>query len=81
MGIRPDHLKVSQAQHDSGLPANVYVTELMGNETLVLLEIEGNRVVARAAGDFRSDVGSTVYLNFQVEHAHFFDSQSGLRIC
>src|SRR5262249_59170083 len=35
LGIRPEHVHVFTQPQDGGIPAKVYVTELMGNETFV----------------------------------------------
>ena len=79
LGIRPEHVQVSQTRHDGWQPASVYVSELMGNETFVVLEIAGKRIVARAAGDFRVETGSSVWIRVEITKVHFFD-KSGQRI-
>ncbi|HEU4796790.1 MAG TPA: ABC transporter ATP-binding protein [Pyrinomonadaceae bacterium] len=73
LGIRPEHLHVLTQPQDGAVPATVYVTELMGNETFVFLSVGSHRLIARAAADFRADVESTVWLRFESEKAHFFD--------
>jgi len=77
LGIRSEHIRVAAAAHDGGIPANVYVTELMGSEVFVVLELNHRRLVARAPGDFRADTGTTVWLDFDLTQAHFFDPESG----
>jgi ABC-type sugar transport system ATPase subunit len=44
----------------------------MGNETFVFLSVGSQRLIARAAADFRAEVESTVWLRFESERAHFF---------
>jgi multiple sugar transport system ATP-binding protein len=80
LGIRPEHLHVSAVRRDDWLPATVYVTELMGNETFVFLMLEGEKVIARAPADFRAEVESTVWIKLETEKAHFFDPASGARL-
>jgi ABC-type sugar transport system ATPase subunit len=48
LGSRPEHPKVSDVRKEVWLQAAVYVTELMGSETLVFLEMGPQRIVARA---------------------------------
>jgi multiple sugar transport system ATP-binding protein len=79
-GIRPEDVQVSTAQHDGFIEAIVYVTELMGSETFVILDLSSQKIVARAASDFRSDSGSKVWINFDTSKAHFFARDSGLRL-
>ncbi len=72
LGIRPEHVHVLTQPQDGAIPASVYVTELMGNETFVFLSVGSHRLIARAAADFRAEVESTVWLRFESERAHFF---------
>jgi len=78
IGIRPEHISVLLEPQDGAIPATVYVTELMGNETFVFLSVGNNRLIARAAADFRAELESPVWLRIDAEKAHFFDSQTGL---
>ena len=74
MGIRPEHIQVLAEPHDGAIPASVYVTELMGNETFVFVTVGANRLIARAPADFRAELESKVWLRIAAEKAHFFDS-------
>jgi len=76
MGIRPEHVQVLTAPQDGTIAANVYVTELMGNETFVFLSLGANRLIARAPADFRADLESKVWLRLAMEKAHFFDPKT-----
>lgn len=80
LGIRPEHIQVLTEPQDDAIPASVYVTELMGNETFVFLSVGNNRLIARAAADFRADFETPVRLRMQIEKAHFFDSETGLAL-
>ena len=78
IGIRPEHIQVLTEPQDDAIPARVYVTELMGNETFVFLSVGSNRLIARAPADFRADVESPVWLRIMADKAHFFDTRTGL---
>lgn len=80
IGIRPEHIRVLTEPQNEAIPATVYVTELMGNETFVFLSVGNNRLIARAPAEFRADVESPVWLRIAGEKAHFFDPQTGLSI-
>jgi len=80
LGIRPEDVRVSANQRDGWLQATVYVTELMGSEAFVFVEIARERIVARAAAGFRAETKSTVWIEVDTEKAHFFDSGTGLRL-
>jgi multiple sugar transport system ATP-binding protein len=78
LGIRPEHVHVSTEAREGLLPANVYVTELMGNETFVFLRLPGGeKIISRAAADFRADLETPVWIRFEMEKAAFFDAESG----
>src|SRR5262245_30403090 len=80
LGIRPEHIQVISEPLDGALPANVYVTELMGNETFVFLSIGETRLIARAPADFRAEFESKVWLLIDKTKLHFFDPVSGHRL-
>ena len=80
LGIRPEHIRISEHQQDGALPATVYVTELMGNETFVFLTVGENRLIARAPAEFRAELESKVWLHFANEKFHFFDRETEERI-
>lgn len=80
LGIRPEHVQVSTGQRDGWQPAKVYVTELMGNEVFVFLQLGRQKIVARAPGDFRAEPESAVWIGFDLTQAHFFDPESGRRL-
>jgi multiple sugar transport system ATP-binding protein len=80
LGIRPEDIQVSTNKRDGWVPLSVYVTELMGSETFVFLKLGGERIVARAPGDFRAETDSTVWIEMDTERAHLFDPGSSQRL-
>ena len=80
MGIRPEHIQILSEPHDGAIPASVYVTELMGNETFVFVSVGANRLIARAPAEFRAELESKVWLRISTEKAHFFDLGSGATV-
>jgi len=78
LGIRPEDISVS-LEEGAGQRALVYVTELMGSETFVILQIDRTRLIARAPGDFRAESGDEAWLAFNMQKAHWFD-HADLRI-
>jgi len=75
IGIRPEHIQVLTEPQDDAIPATVYVTELMGNETFVFLSVGANRLIARAPADFRAELESQVWLKINTDKLHFFDEK------
>ena len=80
LGVRPEHVHVDDEPLEGSLCASVYVTELMGNETLVFLKVGENNIIARAASGFRAELETKVWLRFDTERFHFFNSETGNRI-
>ena len=81
-GIRPEHIQLEQplppqTAGDGWLPATVYVTEQMGNETLVFLRLGTEKIIARAGADFRAEPETPLRFKFEMERAEFFDALSG----
>jgi multiple sugar transport system ATP-binding protein len=77
LGIRPEDVQVAAAERDGWLPVVVYVTELMGNETLCFLRLGEQQIIARAAADFRAEMGTPVWARLDMHKAEFFDAESG----
>jgi ABC-type sugar transport system ATPase subunit len=80
LGVRPENIQISTTERDGWWPVNVYVTELMGNETFLIVEIGKHKIIARAASDFRAETGSSVWIDFDFPKAHWFNSQTGMRL-
>ena len=78
--FRPEHIQITKTSNDGAVPASVYVTELMGNETFVLVNIGENRLIVRAPAEFRAEEESTVWLSFARGKFHFFDYETEVRI-
>jgi multiple sugar transport system ATP-binding protein len=76
LGIRPEHVEVSTTRREGWQEASVYVTELMGNETFVFLRLGGEKIIARAPADFRAEMETPVWVLFEMDKAHFFDSKT-----
>jgi multiple sugar transport system ATP-binding protein len=77
VGIRPEHIQVLAQPEHGALEATVYVTELMGNETFVFLSVGGNRLIARAAAEFRGEQESKMWIRIAEDRIHLFDIDSG----
>jgi multiple sugar transport system ATP-binding protein len=79
LGIRPEHVFVSMTELPGWQTANVYVTESMGSETYVFLQVGTQKIVARASGDFRAEQETRVWIEMDASKVHLFDSVSGER--
>ncbi len=77
LGLRPEHLRVTDVKQVGSLPATVHVSEAMGNETFVFLRLGGAKLIARAEADFHADMETRVGVQLETNRAHFFHADSG----
>jgi multiple sugar transport system ATP-binding protein len=75
-GIRPEHLELA----DDGFPAKVAVVEPTGSETMVVLRLGEEEIVALFRERHSFKPGETIHLRPRREQAHLFDESTGNRI-
>ncbi len=84
MGIRPEDIHDDEAflstYPNATVDAFVEVTEMMGAETYLYLQIEGNTFTARVNARSTSKADDTVKVGFDVNRLHFFDKETELAI-
>jgi multiple sugar transport system ATP-binding protein len=80
LGVRPENVGFVDQPDETSLPAEVYVSEALGNETLIRLQMNGQELVARADADFEPEVGTRVWVRPDLRRAHLFDAASEMRI-
>jgi multiple sugar transport system ATP-binding protein len=84
LGVRPLHVTVHLDAHGKGeqdlCPAEVYVTEGLGDFTIITTRIEPDVIRAEAPRDLRPARGQTVYLEFNTSRLHIFDGETGINI-
>jgi multiple sugar transport system ATP-binding protein len=80
LGIRPEDVELSMTEQSGFAPARVWVTEEMGNETLIVIKIGDRQVTARAPSDVRVDFDAPVWYRFREDKQHWFDPATGQRI-
>jgi multiple sugar transport system ATP-binding protein len=80
LGVRSEDVSLSSAPDGSSVPAEVYVAEALGNETLVRLRMDGQELVARADADFEPPIGSQLWVRPNLARAHLFDGGTQQRI-
>jgi len=80
-GIRPEHVHdepefLEKAPADSIITANVDVTELMGAETYLYLNINGAPVTARVEPTSVAKPGDDIKIAFELNKIHVFDKET-----
>jgi ABC-type sugar transport system ATPase subunit len=77
LGVRPEHLTLHLHEQPESIPAQVYMLEPLGRETLFTLLLGETRIKAVAPPDVRPALNDTVWLSFADEHMHLFAAHSG----
>jgi multiple sugar transport system ATP-binding protein len=82
LGIRPEHLKltISREGSDKGLLAEVSLVEVMGDEAIVTVVVDGDAIRAKVRGLCPYKMGDAVVLSAESLHLHLFDPATGERI-
>ncbi|MEO8026779.1 MAG: TOBE domain-containing protein, partial [Bryobacteraceae bacterium] len=77
VGVRPEDIDISATAQAGWHESRVYVTEEMGNESIVRLECGGCRVTIRTTPDVRLEEGSAAWFHLRSDKMHRFDAKTG----
>ncbi len=84
IGIRPEDLHDEplflQSSPDSVITAKTEVVELLGSESILFTEVNGNQVIAKLDSRFDYKVGEMIDLALDLNKLHFFDKETELAI-
>ena len=85
MGIRPEDVHNEEdliaANPDGVVEANVEVTELMGAETYLYMDSEGQKINARVAPTSTAKPGDKITIAIEPAKIHLFDKDTEITIC
>ena len=85
MGIRPEHIHdedmYTTTMTDGLIKAKVEVTELMGAETYLYMNCEGQSINARVSPTNTARPGDKITIAFETAKIHLFDKDTELTIC
>ncbi|MBR2152636.1 MAG: sn-glycerol-3-phosphate ABC transporter ATP-binding protein UgpC [Clostridia bacterium] len=80
MGIRPEHVHDEamylESMTDGIIDTKVEVTELMGAETYLFLDCEGNKFTARVDPSTTAKIGETIKVAIDTTRIHIFDKDT-----
>lgn len=76
VGVRPSHIRIDV----DGIPAQLYLSENLGESYLLNLYLGENLVKMRVTDKQGFKDGDTVGIAFDTDALHLFDRESGLRI-
>jgi multiple sugar transport system ATP-binding protein len=79
MGFRPEDAEI--VDHDSSyLSGKVFTSELVGDYTLVTIDIDNLHLTIKMPSDFEADYDKVVSIKINPQKIYFFDSKSQERI-
>ena len=81
LGVRPEHITLSQQGNPSAIPCTIQVNEMMGSELHLHVLVEGgDKLIVRIPTVSLTDAerskfvyGATIYVTFEGKVMHFFD--------
>jgi multiple sugar transport system ATP-binding protein len=79
LGVRPEDCSVVAANMGA-LQGKIYTTELIGDHTLVTVEIGPDKHTVKAAKDFGGRQGDAIGVSLSKDHLFIFDAATGRRI-
>ncbi|MEJ3654167.1 ABC transporter ATP-binding protein [Actinomycetes bacterium KLBMP 9759] len=77
LGIRPEHVRVSATPQEGHLPGRVFVTELLGADVLVTVQVGEALVKARVPTPFEIGLDSAAYVGIDPRKVHLFAVSDG----
>jgi len=83
MGIRPEHIELQTGNGESCyelLRTKIIVSELTGSDMLLYSSIGSHEFIAQVESRTIVSPGEEVTLGFEMDSAHFFDIENGMRI-
>lgn len=78
LGFRAEDAQVVDAM--SSMTAPVYSIELLGEATMITMQVAGSLVSVKATKDYRAKIGDHVIASIPANVCHLFDAQSGQRL-
>jgi multiple sugar transport system ATP-binding protein len=77
LGIRPEHIDITEIDNSEIDIATVEVTELLGSDTYLFIDLEGNTLIVRIDPSLKIKVNDKIKINFQAENLHLFSKETG----
>jgi multiple sugar transport system ATP-binding protein len=78
LGIRPEHIRILTTPAPASVPARVYVTQPLGSESLVVVELGESLVSVRLFEDQPPELPERVWLAFDLSRAYLYGPDGSL---
>ncbi|MCY6355065.1 ABC transporter ATP-binding protein [Clostridium sp. ZS2-4] len=79
LGIRPENMYVHSEVSDSKnnvIQTTVQVTEMLGSETYLHLDMQNQNIIARVAPSTKAEIGKDINIGFDTNKIHIFDKET-----
>jgi ABC-type sugar transport system ATPase subunit len=78
LGVRPQHLTLSERKREGSLEGTIYAIERLGKETIVIVQFEGEKKCkAIVIPPFRHKMGDAIFVEPLAENVYLFDTETG----
>ena len=77
LGLRPEHISLTNGSPDEAVDGRASAVEPMGNEILLHLDLEAGKAVARLGPERVPEPGASYRLTLHGEHGHLFAKDTG----
>ncbi len=77
LGVRPEHIRISKERGPGWVEATTLISEPLGVEHIVAVDLGGVTVRIRAPPEFRPEIGEKVYLQIDWSRILLFDKNTG----
>lgn len=78
MGVRPDAMAITMTKpSESHIAGKIFVTELLGGDMIVDVDLEDCRVRVKTSTEFAGTEGQTCYMSVNTTKWHAFSKESG----
>ncbi len=76
LGVRPEHITITTAEEPNAIPAEVYVLEPLGTETIVNVRVGESIIKIKASSEVRLEPQTRVWLKLDLNKIHLFDRKT-----
>ncbi|MEE9586316.1 MAG: ABC transporter ATP-binding protein [Nitrososphaerales archaeon] len=73
LGVRPEDIDVGRKKSAGAIEAEVYLTEPLGSEIILILKLGGNIVSAKVEAGTEVKIGEKVWITFDKKKIHIFN--------
>ncbi len=81
LGVRPQHIMLSEKKQNGMLKGSIYAIERLGKETVVIVEFNGEkRFKALITPPFKHKMGDVIYAIPRSDYVYLFDASTGINI-